>query len=169
MKFHIALTTLACLACAELPFTVRCPERCPRNFVLGAWSSSQRHCRDAGMITSRNYAKVMHAEISAICARPECRVHVATGDPGNGSVYLGFIAGEPTEHVVYYCFVKDIYRRRGVARALFAELGVDPRSRFAYPSQTRTAKMLQVKFPLAVHDQAVARYPKEERHRRYAA
>lgn len=165
-EFSIALTTLACLACASLPYSARCPERCPRNFVLGGWSSSLHHSRDSGMITTGDYRDVMHEQIAKICARPECRVLVASGD---GGVHLGFIAGEPSERVVYYCFVKDLYRRHGVSRALFAELGVDPRARFAYPCVTRMAKVLAGKVPFAVHDPAVARYPKQERHRSYAA
>jgi hypothetical protein len=166
LEYRIVLTTLACLACASLPYTVRCPERCPRNFVLGGWSSSFKHSDDAGMITASNWTRVMHPEIAAICTRPECRILVAVGT--GADVYMGFIAGEPDERVVYYCFVKDTYRRGGIARALFAELGIDPRSRFAYPCETRLAKTLRRKIPFAVHDTAVARYPKQERHRSYA-
>lgn len=163
---RIVQTALTCPACQALAPGARCPGRCARNFVLGGWSSSLKHSRDAGMITSDNWVTVMHNEIAIICARPECRVLVAHGVVDD--VYLGFIAGEPEERVVYYCFVKDTYRGNGHARALFEALGVDPKGRFVYPASTRTSRTLRDKIPLAIHDPAVARYPKQDRHRRYA-
>lgn len=170
LKFHIAPTAMKCDACSRLPAGERCPDRCERNFVLSGWSSSFKHSRDAGMITSDNWVAVMHAEIAAITARPECRVLVAHGQ--DEDTYLGFIAGEPEERVVYYCFVKGLYRRRGLARALFKALGVDPASRFAYPCTTSILDdretLLRRKIPLAHRDQSVARYPKSQRHRSYA-
>lgn len=167
MKLRIAPTTLSCATCALLPPGERCPDRCDRNFVLGGWSSSLKHSRDAGMITSDDWVDVMHLQIAKICARPETRVLVAHGEvPG---IFTGFIAGEPDERIVYYCFVKETYRGNGIARRLFEALGVDPRGRFAYPCMTRASKSAGSKIPLAIHDPAVARYPKQDRHRSYAA
>lgn len=165
MKCRITPAPLTCDACRRLAPSARCPALCARNFVLGGWSSSLKHSRDAGMITAKNYRDVMHAEIAEICARPECHVLVAVGDAAD--VFLGFIAGEPAEHIVYYCFVKELYRQRGVARSLFEALGVDPRSRFVFPCETRASLALSRKIPLAIHDTAVARYPKPDRHRSY--
>lgn len=168
MRLRITPTALTCAACAGLAPGARCPERCARNFVLGGWSSSLKHARDAGMITSDDWIGVMHQQIAKICARPEARVFVAADQ-----VLIGFIAGEPAERIVYYCFVKEAYRRNGVARSLFEALGVDPRARFAYPVMTRILTdhetRLRSKIPLAIHDPAVARYPKSERHRSYGA
>lgn len=167
MKLRIAPTTLSCASCAALSPGARCPVRCERNFVLGGWSSSLKHSRDAGMITSDDWIAVMHEQIAKICARPEARVLVAAD-----TVMLGFIAGEPAERIVYYCFVKEAYRRRGVARQLFEAFGIDPRSRFAYPARTAILgspeTMLRNKIPLAIHDPAVARYSKPDRHRSYS-
>lgn len=168
MKFRIAPTAMTCAACATLPPGARCPDRCERNFVQSGWSSSLKHSRDAGMITTDDWVGVMHRQIASITARPECRVLVAHGD----GTYLGFIAGEPDERIVYYCFVKGLYRRNGIARALFAALGVDPASRFAYPCTTQMLDdpqtLLRRKIPLAHRDPTVARYPKTQRHRSYA-
>lgn len=168
MKLRITPTTLTCAACTHLAPGARCPERCARNFVLGGWSSSLKHARDAGMITSEDWVSVMHEQIFKICARPEARVLVASD-----LVMMGFIAGEPAERIVHYCFVKEGYRRRGVARRLFEAFGVDPKTRFAFPVMTRILTdhetRLRSKIPLAIHDPAVARYPKSERHRSYAA
>lgn len=171
MNFRIAPTSLACTACSSLPADARCPERCARNFVLGGWSSSMKHSRDSGMIVATKYPRVMHEQIADICARPECRVLVAVGTSAN--VFGGFIAGEPDERIVYYVFVKGHYRRGGLSRRLFVALGIDPTSRFAYPCSTDALEdpahgRLVRKIPRAVHDPAVARYPKSERHRSYA-
>lgn len=169
MKHRIVPSSLACDACTTLTPGSRCPNRCERNFVLSSWSSSFKHSREAGMITADDWVDVMHVQIAKICARAECRVFVAHGDVADA--YLGFIAGEPEERVVYYCFVKELYRGHGTARALFAALGIEPRSRFVYPCNTRMLTgeaNLRSKIPLAIRDPAVARYPKEQRHRSHA-
>jgi hypothetical protein len=162
---RIVATTLTCHACERLPAGTRCPERCMRNFVLSSWSSSLKASRDAGMITTEDWDRVMHEQIAKICARPECKVLVAVGDE---RVFLGFIAGEPTENIVYYCYVKELHRKQGHARALFGALGIVPTSRFAYPCGTRALHELRDKVPLARFDPTVARYPKSQRKVHYA-
>ncbi len=166
MKFRIVPTTLACPACSALAPDARCPERCARNFVLSNWSSSLRRSPDAGMITSEDWPSVMHTQMAKICARPECRVLVAIGEAA--PVFGGFIAGEPTERVVYFVFVKDHFRRSGLARQLFKSLGIDPGGRFVYPCRTYDSLDLRDRTPHAVHDRAVGRYAKADRHRSYA-
>jgi hypothetical protein len=172
MKHRVVRTLLVCNVCSSLRAGERCPARCTRNFVLGGWSSSLKHSTEAGMITASDWIDVMHPQIAKICARPETRVMVAIGEVADDA-YLGFIAGEPTENVVHYVFVKELYRQRGIASSLFKALGVDPKSRFAYPANTRVVTdpagaYLKRKIPLAVRDPAVARYPKSERHRSYS-
>ena len=171
MKFRIAPTSMTCATCSALPPGERCPVRCARNFVLSSWSSSLKHSRDAGMITTDDWVRVSHGQITKIVARPECRVLLASGTD-EPDAFLGFIAGEPLERVVYYCFVKGLYRRHGVARALFAALDIDPAGRFAYPCTTSILDdpktMLVRKIPLARRDPSVARYPKHQRDRSYA-
>jgi GNAT superfamily N-acetyltransferase len=174
MKTRITPSSLGCEVCSVLAPAERCPMRCERNFVLSSWSGSLKHSREAGMITADDWVSVMHRQIAKICARPECRVLIAHGEgPVGSGVFLGFIAGEPDERIVYYCFVKELYRRHGIARQLFAELGVDPRGRFAYPCSTRILTdpetNLRTKIPLAIRDPSVARYPKNQRHRSHAA
>lgn len=165
---RIAPTKLSCSACVSLPVGARCPARCERNFVLGGWSASFKHSREAGLIVASDWDDVMHVQLAKICARPECRVLVAHGQVADS--FLGFIAGEPSEAVVYYCFVKEAYRRRGIARALFEALGVDPAKPFLYPALTRALAdpALRNKIPLARRDPAVGRYPKQLRHRSIA-
>lgn len=165
---RIVPTKLVCSACVSLPVGARCPARCERNFVLGAWSASFKHSREAGMVTAEDWDDVMHVQIAKICARPECKVLVAHGEVEDS--FLGFIAGEPTEKVVYYCFVKENYRGEGIARALFAALDIDPLEPFVYPAMTKALSdpALRNKIPLARRDPAVGRYPKQHRHRRTA-
>lgn len=171
-RIRIVRTHLVCEVCSSLRPGERCPARCARNFVLGGWSSSFKHSSEAGLITAADWIDVMHPQLAKICARPEARVLVAIGEVADDA-YLGFIAGEPSENVVHYVFVKELYRQRGIARALFKALGIDPNGRFAYPASTRVltdkaGAFLKRKIPNAVRDAAVARYPKSERHRSYA-
>jgi hypothetical protein len=172
MKLRIVPTSLACAACASLPADARCPERCPRNFVLTSWSSSLKHSRDAGPICSEDYPSVMNAQIAKWCARPECRVLLGVDLSVDADTFVGFIAGEPLERVVYYVFVKPRYQRRGAARALFTALGIDPIARFAYPCTTKMLDDPKIglsrKVPNAVRDPFVARFPKSQRDRSYA-
>lgn len=175
MKLRIVPSSLVCKACGKLAIGARCPDpdHCARNFVLGAWSSSMHHSRDAGMITAVDYAEIQRTQNAKICARPECKVLVAIDDDIGPNAFVGFIAGEPEERIVYYCFVKELSRRQGIARVLFAALDIDPCSRFAYPASTfilasPEGPRLSTKIPLARRDPAVARYPKQQRHRRYA-
>jgi len=165
---RIAPTSLSCPSCSALPIGARCPARCERNFVLGAWSASFKHSREAGLIVATDWDEVMHGQIAKICSRPECRVLVAYGQVEDS--FLAFVAGEPTEQVVYYCFVKESYRLNGIARALFSALGVDPLKPFLFPAVTRALSdsSLRQKIPLARRDPAVGRYPKQLRRRKSA-
>lgn len=158
MKFRIRPAVMTCDVCAALSATEECPASCERRFVLSGWSSSFKGSDEAGMITTDDFPHVMHAQIAKITARPECRVLLALDQ-----TFLGFIAGEPEARIVYYCYVKSTYRRRGFARRLFAALGVDPAKPFTFPARTFWTFQLRSKIPMATRDVNVARYPREQR------
>ena len=169
MTLRIRPAVMHCDTCATLPVTERCPAACDLRFVVSGWSSSFKDSDESGMLTSEDYSDIMHGQIKRITAREECRVLLI-----EDHVLLGFIAAEPSERVVYYCFVKDEYRRNGIAGALFKALGIDPKSPFAYPANTMMltggyddGPRLVQKIPLARRDPSVARYPKAERRRSY--
>lgn len=141
-------------------------------FVVSAWSRAFKPSRSAGMIATEDWERTMHPQIQRILARPDTRTIVQFENTSPASLY-GFIAGDlagytvedkrgelvfdPTP-VVFFCYVKEAYRRAGYARGLFAALGVDPGSRFVFTCMTPVVRRIGV--PLAAHDPNRARYPK---------
>lgn len=135
--------------------------------IVSLWSSTYKQSHYAGLIWHEDYAAIMHAQIPKVLEKQDRTVIVAVEETDPDFIY-GFIAGDtrgPTP-IVDYAVVKEPYRKRGVARALFAELGVAPSDRFYYTCKTWIASHLAKKIPNARFDNTLARYPKEERRRR---
>lgn len=135
--------------------------------IVSLWSSSYRKSHYAGLIWHEDWAAVMHPSITTILAK-QARTAIMAVDPKDHSFIYGFIVGDTigATPVVDYVFVKEPYRRGGVARALFAELGVSPTQRFVMSCKTRIVSQLASKIPSARFDNEQARYPKDERRRR---
>jgi GNAT superfamily N-acetyltransferase len=112
-----------------------------RQFVISGWSSSYRASKFAGLIRNSSWATVMHREIDAYLDMPDTQTFVAC-EPGEfdhleREFLYGFIATRRTgAPYVYYCYVKRLYRGRGIARGLFDAAGVDPAGEFAYACET---------------------------------
>jgi hypothetical protein len=132
-------------------------------FIVSSWSRAFKGSNSAGMIADEDWATVMHPQIQKVLARPGARAIVAYEKTDPTFIY-GFVAGDTDERVpvVFFAYVKEPYRRTGVARGLFAALGVDPLTRFRYVCWTPVvAELLQTgKFPRTKHDPHFARYPK---------
>jgi len=140
-------------------------QRC--SLIVSQWSSSYKKSHYAGLIWHEDWAATMHAQVSKILELQK-RTAILAVDPKDSAYIYGFIVGDtigPTP-VVDYVFVKEAHRREGIARALFAELGVSPMQRFVYSCKTRIVSQLASKIPAARFDNEQARYPKEERRRR---
>jgi hypothetical protein len=101
----------------------------------------------------------MHPQIQKVLARPDVQTIVAyeSSDP---SFLYGFLSADTSDRipVVFFAYVKGPYRRGGIARGLFAELKIDPLSRFVYTCWTPIVRDLDI--PYAKFDPHVARYPK---------
>lgn len=132
-------------------------------FIVSAWCRSFKASRSAGMIAAEDWEAVMHRQVQKVVARPEVRTIVAFENTDPTFLY-GFIAGDTTDRppVVFFCYVKEAFRRAGYARGLFAALGVDPTRRFAYTCWTPILHKLATKVPFAKHDPNLARYSKTE-------
>jgi GNAT superfamily N-acetyltransferase len=135
--------------------------------IVSLWSSSYKTSHYAGLIWHEDWAATMHASITKILAR-QARTAIIAYEQDDPTFLYGFIVGDMTGNVpvIDYVFVKEPYRRNGIARTLFAELGVAPSERFAYSCKTRIVTQLAAKIPAARYDNLQARYPKEERRRR---
>lgn len=134
--------------------------------VVAMWSSSYKKSHYAGLIWHADWAAVMHPQISKVLALPDVRVIIAY-EKGDPEYLYGFIAGDTSQSapVVYYVYVKEPFRRRRVARRLFAELGVDPLKYFVYVCKTGIVSTLAHKIPAARFNNLEARYPREARRR----
>lgn len=135
--------------------------------IVSHWSSSYKKSHYAGLIWCEDWAAVMHPQITKVLER-QARTAILAVDAKDAAFIYGFIVGDtigPTP-VVDYVFVKEPYRREGIARALFGELGVEPRQRFVFSCKTRVVSQLADKIPGGRFDNEQARYPKESRRRR---
>ena len=135
--------------------------------IVSMWSSTYRESHYAGLLWAGDYAQIMHAQISKIIEK-QARTAIMAVAPNDPDFLYGFIVGDTSGQtpVVDYVCVKEPYRRTGVARALFGELGVSPAQRFVYSCRTRIVSQLASKIPAARFDPLQARHPKEERRRR---
>lgn len=136
-----------------------------RAFIVSGWSSSYRMSHDETTPMAL-YATQKHEEVSFYLDR--CSTLVAHGELG---VLMGFIAYDPTTYVatvgrrrmtldgyVLYVYVAGPFRRRGIARRLFAAAGISPLQRFGYACRTQWSWELRSKIPHAEHEPKRARY-----------
>lgn len=126
--------------------------------VHGSWRSSFRGSFAAGPIPFAVYDDVYRTVIARILARPGASVVVAyhPGEEVGAADLYGWLCYEPGP-VVHYCFVKQSFRRSGIARGLFAAAGIDPAGGFVYTFSTHAAKLLAPKMRRAVWNPLAAR------------
>lgn len=150
-------------------------------FVVDSWVASYRNAHAAGMISMENWAVVMIPEVYKVISRPGVKVLVAyhPDEPKESDAYGYAVVehgmrypvrervGRRTEKrmveaegpVVHYVYVKQLYRRMGIARALLESADVS--DQFIYSCKTGVcSKIDRLKsckwMPLLV------RYPKDE-------
>lgn len=138
-----------------------------RRFIVSGWSASYRLAYSAGLIAMEDWAGIMHGQIEKILARPTTETIVAyeTEDPDPVADLQGFIAyelahGQPP--LVFYVYVKEAYRKGGLARGLFNAAHINPELAFDYACKTSVVAKLQRKMPLARWQPLRARFSKPE-------
>ncbi len=100
-------------------------------FVFDSWVKSHFEYSGAGRACPKKaYLAGQHRLIEAILARGRLDVAHPEGDEGT---ILGYLVSEG-ERVGHYCYVKESFRRYGVARALFAAARLP--TAFVYSHQT---------------------------------
>lgn len=146
-----------------------------RDFIVSTWSASFRTSHYAGMISMKNYARVMHEEIALVIDHPSTLTLVAeqpgeTDEEGRPFLY-GFVSAAQrlrpeSPPYVYYVYVKSPYRRgkerhqmaKGYGQQLLEAVGVTQRVRFRYGYETSMSIQLAAKIPLGEWDPLPARY-----------
>lgn len=103
------------------PLAFRAYRGSDASFVYSAWINSYKDSERAGIIPDHVFYGVTKTVVNSLMARG-MQIILAV-NPDDDDQLVGFIAYEPS--VLHYCFVKDIFRRTGVAKALleFADLG----------------------------------------------
>jgi GNAT superfamily N-acetyltransferase len=138
-------------------------------FIISNWINTYRASDQSGLYAMDDKESRERTwnhwwwTFEVILRRPTTRALIAHGK-GEPDAYRGFIVFDRSERIplVYYVLVKELYRRAGHARALFAAAGIDPRRQFFYGC--RTPVVLQIaarrKIPAAKLDANWARYGK---------
>lgn len=138
-----------------------------RAFIVSGWSSSYRESRDCTTPMAM-YARHKHEEVESHISRVGAQVLVA-----ETSVLAGFLCFETDARIVdelgaavadyvFYVYVAQPFRKRGVARGLFRAAGIDPASRFHYACRTLSSWELRSETPMARYSPYYARYSPEE-------
>ena len=154
--------------------------------IVSSWVESYRTAHAAGMISMADWAQVMTAQVLRVLARSGCEAWVAfhPGENDQRSDLYGWIAVESDVRIparvredgkwiermepagcalVHYCYVKQVYRRMGIARGLFRSAGVDLGNRFLYTCKTAiVSELIRSTAPHAKWMPMIARYPKTE-------
>lgn len=138
-----------------------------RNWIVNSWLASYRDADTAGLIAVDDWHAVMVPQITKLLAAPDVVATVAyeADNDDDGSNAYGFIVSDTTERpaLVYYAYVAAAARRSGIARGLFAAIGVDPAMPFNYVCSTPWVSRLQRKIPMSRWTPRLGRFPKHER------
>ena len=152
-------------------------------FVVDSWLWSYRDAHAAGLIQMEDWNRVMKPQLAKVLARSGVSIFVAhhPGQDGTGADLYGWIAIERgyqtparsrqggrwvdsmvsvSEPLVHYVFVKQPYRRLGIARGLFKAAGVDPAAAFNYTAKTAIVTLLADKISGGRWMPLIARYAK---------
>lgn len=135
-----------------------------RGFVVSTWSRSYKSRHSAGLITSEDWPAVMHPQLEKHLDRAGARTILAY-EKGDPNFFYGWIAGDTSERVpvVYYAYVKEAYRRAGVARALLDAIGIDPSLFFVYVCDGPSMGWIAGRITHARYNPSEVRYPKQRR------
>lgn len=158
-----------------IAFRAATPDRSMTNsdydFIVSTWSASYKKAHAAGIIQADDWAAIMsngycdhcgaRPQIVKILERPGMRA-VLAHDTDDTNYFYGWIAGDASQAVplVAYVYVKEAHRKSGIARGLFAALGVDPGKHFVYACKTGIVTELSSKIPFARFNNNDIRYSK---------
>lgn len=139
-----------------------------KRFCADAWSRTYRTAESAGFIDMRHWLPIAVEQCKRYIARSYVTTIIAYEDAewARAADIYGFIVADTTDvtPLLYMGYVKDEYRRRGFARALFAAAGIDPTARFSYLCETRSSEALTAagKMPHATFDPVPIRTGRKE-------
>jgi GNAT superfamily N-acetyltransferase len=111
------------------------------NLVLDSWLNSYKKSDYAGVIPNHRYPAVMSEMVAGLLGRG-AKLIVAV-EPETGRIW-GWVCFEEKAQeslgVVHFCYVKDPYRKEGLAKALLDKV---PGDRFIVTHRTRQSRGLE--------------------------
>lgn len=129
-----------------------------RKLICDSWARCYRLSEAAGFVDMAAWMSVAVEQAKRYIARPYVTALIAYEDEAwaEAADIYGCIVADTTDPVpdLYHLYVKDEYRRRGFARALFAAAGIDPARPFRFLCETRSSKAIAAagKMPKATFD-----------------
>lgn len=146
-----------------------------RRFVAASWTASMKDSYTAGLIQWDDYHRLMFPQYEKAMRREGVSTLIAyeTSEDPTADIYGYIVFDSSTQHepledggfrtwpaMVFYVYVKEAYRRAGIARRLFAAAHIDPLAPFAYACSTAVVSDLESKIPSAKWRPLLARRPK---------
>jgi GNAT superfamily N-acetyltransferase len=108
-------------------------------FLFAAWIGSYKTSDWAGVVCDHVTYAIHKATINQLLARG-MKVVMAV-NPDDEDQILGFVAYE-VGPVLHFCFVKDVFRRQGVAKQLLEAAGIDRTGPVFHTFRTDDARYL---------------------------
>jgi GNAT superfamily N-acetyltransferase len=128
-------------------------------FVVDSFIDSYRTSHAAGLIVMTDWRAVMVRQLALMFQRPGVEAVVAYHPEAESSDLYGWLAVEHgTPPLVLYVYVKQPYRRMGIAKALLEHVGISPEARFDYAAKTGVVTKLAPKMPNARWNPLRARF-----------
>lgn len=149
-------------------------------FVVDSWSDSYRTSYAAGLSPMPLYQKHIRESLAWLFTERKPQVLIAYRPDGTGYDIYGWICFErgltapqqvreggkfvtrvmPIGVVVHYLYVKEAYRRLGIARYLFKVAGIDLRSDWIFSCKTAASERITKRLaPHARWNPLLARFP----------
>jgi hypothetical protein len=122
--------------------------------VVESWLASYRRSPWAGAVPNNLYDAVYSDTIRQLVERGAALW--LAHNPSRPDHILGYLCSEVTSDgvpVVHFAFVKDLYRRQGIAASLFEAAGINPATKYFYTFKTGAEKH----FPGGRYQPAIAR------------
>lgn len=117
-------------------------------FVINAWLSALKNLDTSLPVQMEDYRHLIWGQLVKAMNRPGAETLVAVGD--DPDVYLGFICFDRTSVTspyVYFAYVKEAYRRSGVALGMFAAADIDPTRHLRYACHTPVVDRIRERTP----------------------
>ncbi len=119
-------------------------------FIFNSWLKAYRHSKVVQSIPNEIYFNGQHKVIEGLVKRAQ---FIIACNPTDESQIFGYGVGEMLESVlcVHFIYVKEPYRKLGIAATLLQALGHTAGSPYLYTHRTHAAEKLESKGGLVYH------------------